>query len=388
MLVERSITGDSTVLVTRKTLAGRVRPLAERAVTRLQRSANTALHSCSLFPGRARRTLELADSDVINLHWTTAGFLSIEQIGKLRPPIVWTLHDMWTFSGAEHLAPDDANARWRLAYSPASRTESDSGVDLNRLTWLRKQRAWKQPFHLVAPSRWLASCAESSSLFGHMQTSVIPIPIDVNRYRPHGQQLAREILSLPPNCDLVLFGALGGVQDRNKGWDLLQPALEVTATRRPGTQAVVFGQKAPARAGRLGLPVHWMGPFHDDVSLALLYSAVDVVVVPSRQEALGQVGVEAQCCGTPVVAFDTTGLKDVIDHKVTGYLATPFDSIDLAAGIHWLLDDIANRERLSEASRKRATRLWSSDAVAQQYTTVYRSAIESQLQRAPEVRHQ
>jgi glycosyltransferase involved in cell wall biosynthesis len=99
-------------------------------------------------------------------------------------------------------------------------------------------------------------------------------------------------------------------------------------------------------------------------------------VVPSRQENLPQSGTEAQACGCPVVAFNTTGLRDVVEHGQTGYLAEAYSSDDLAKGIKWVLADRERYSRLSAQARQRAVRLWSHEVVAPQYLEVYGRAID------------
>jgi glycosyltransferase involved in cell wall biosynthesis len=124
-----------------------------------------------------------------------------------------------------------------------------------------------------------------------------------------------------------------------------------------------------------------MGFLHDDVALALLYGAADVMIVPSRQENLVQTGMEAQACGCPVVAFDSTGIRDVVQHLSTGYLAEPFHVEDLARGIAYILEDDIRRLDLGRAARERALSLWSPAVVVPQYLTVYQAAAEANLRR-------
>ena len=68
----------------------------------------------------------------------------------------------------------------------------------------------------------------------------------------------------------------------------------------------------------LGFPVHYLGKIDDENKLALLYSSADVMIVPSTEEVFGQTASESLACGTPVICFDTTGLKDLVDHQVNG----------------------------------------------------------------------
>jgi glycosyltransferase involved in cell wall biosynthesis len=114
---------------------------------------------------------------------------------------------------------------------------------------------------------------------------------------------------------------------------------------------VVFGQHAPRSPSSLGLPIHYTGHLHDDRSLRVLYSAADAMVVPSRQEAFGQTASEAHACGTPVVAFNTGGLADIVEHQSTGYLSKAFDTEDLAQGITWVLAQRAS----GQLRRRRAS---------------------------------
>lgn len=351
---------------------GMTRPYVGGLLMRLQKSHNPVLHSPAILPSGAVKNLNKSSVDVLHLHWINNEFLSIEDIGRLRKPLVWTLHDMWAFCGAEHYSSDDAKARWRTGYRADNRPEGHQGLDMDCWVSGRKRRSWLKPIHIVTPSRWLGRCVKGSALMRDWPVTVIPNPLDTSQYQPWPKKQARELLGLPLDAPLVLFGALGGGKDPRKGWDLLQPALTVLSSRMPGVEGVIFGESEPNNPPRLGLRLHWLGPLHDDVTLALVYSAADVMVVPSTQENLPQSGTEAHACGCPVVAFNATGLPDVVEHKVTGYLAKAFVRDDLANGIRWVLEDKVRYSGLSVAARDRALRLWSPDVVAAQYLALYK----------------
>jgi glycosyltransferase involved in cell wall biosynthesis len=355
-----------------------LRPALGDLAMRLQKSSNVNVHTGNWLPSTWSGKLNAADAEVVNLHWVGGETLSIEDIGRIRKPMVWTLHDMWPFCGAEHYTDDDELARWRSGYSKTNRPASDGGVDLDRLVWQRKCRAWKRPMHIVAPSRWLADCARESSLFHDWEVSVIPNVLDTGFYQPLNRAFSRQALGLPAGRQIILFGAAGGNRDPRKGNDLLLDALTQLASRLDpqNVLCVVFGQSSPQNPCKLAFNTRWMGHVQDDATLALLYNAADVMVVPSRQENLPQTATEPQACGCPVVAFDCTGLRDAVVHRETGYLARAFDTEDMADGLHWILGEANRREALGQSARARALRLWAPEVVVPQYLSIYRSLVE------------
>lgn len=354
------------------------------------RTGNPTRHSLALpATGLGAELLQRqrqGQTDLVHLHWLGDGTLSIEEVGRLPMPVVWTLHDQWAFCGAEHYTSPpmpgetaSSDERFSESYSPGSRPAHESGPDLNRRTWLRKRLAWRQRIHIVCPSRWMADCARRSTLMGDWPITVIPYPINLNVWAPCDQVQARALLGFPDDRPLVLFGAMGGSADPRKGADLLLAALQCLRSQVTGTpleqlQLVVFGQSRPAQPPDLGFPIHYSGHLHDELSLRLLYAAADVFVMPSCQDNLPNTGLEAHACGTPVVAFRTGGLVDIVDDHITGGLADPFDPMSLAAAMGWVLEDPQRLRQLGTAARQRAERLWDPVRVAGLYAEVYREA--------------
>jgi glycosyltransferase involved in cell wall biosynthesis len=280
---------------------GKIRSVVGGQLNKVLQTGNPILHSPAVLPSSWPNHLNNNDSSLIHLHWVNSEMLSIAGIGRLRKPVVWTLHDMWPFCGAEHYTEDN---RWKEGYTHSNRPAHESGFDLNRWTWQRKYKHWRCPMHIVTPSRWLAMCVQQSVIMRNWPVSVVPNAIDVDLWQPIEKALARKLLHLPIDVPLLLFGAIGGGKDPRKGFDLLQSALDHMRGQVPGLELVIFGQLAPEVPVELGFPIHYTGHLHDDISLRLVYSAADAMVVPSRQEAFGQTASESFACGTPVVAFD------------------------------------------------------------------------------------
>ena len=376
MWVNKASAGDWTVEEPATKVAkafAAARAHAVNPLVKTLKTANPIIHSPAILPSQWVKRINASEAEIVHLHWVQNEMLSIADIDRIKKPIVWTLHDMWAFCGAEHLAWDD---RWREGYRRDNRPAHESGFDLNRWTWQRKRKHWRKPIHIITPSQWLADCVRESALMRDWPVFVVPNPIDVERWKPFERSLARELLDLPVDVPLLLFGSHSENYAHHKGFDLLLNALEHIRNdpRAKGMELVVFGQCAPQSTPNLGFPIHYIGYLHDDPSLRALYSAADALVVPSRQEAFGQIASEAHACNTPVIAFQTGGLLDIVDHQRTGYLAKPFDTEDLANGIAWVM---AQREmgQLGVQARQRAVTWFDSRAVAKQYIDIYESIL-------------
>ena len=337
---------------------------------------NLIMHSFGQESAGIVNELNQCGADILNLHWI-AKLLSIDDIGRLIKPLVWTFHDMWAFCGGEHVVSDDAQARFRLGYSANNRPAGESGPDLNRSAWEAKRNAWaERNITVVTPGRWMAQCARESILFKDRPIHVIPNPLDMQQlWRPIPKQFARRALGLPLNKKLVLAGSAGGMPHL-KGEDLLEEAMAIASTSMTNDlELVIFGQYRPSNHAKWPYPVHWLGPVRDDHVLATLYSAADVMVVPSRQDNLPNTAVEAQACGTPVVAFNIGGLPDIVTHQESGWLAQAFDTNALAAGISWVLADENRLQQLSVRARDNALSKYSESVVTAQYLAVYETVM-------------
>ncbi|MFN4043840.1 glycosyltransferase [Limnobacter sp.] len=357
-------------------ILGVLRPGLDRLPLKLSKDTTQTPRSFAWMSALSAKQINSSEADIVHLHWTCAGLLSIEQIGKIEKPVVWTMHDMWAFCGTEHLAEYGPNARWRNGYGPTTRPATLRGMDVDQLAWTRKRKAWQKRMYITTPSTWLSNCVINSSLMSNWDVCTIPNTLDTDVYKCHEKQVARAVFNLPTDKKLILFGAFMGTALPYKGWDLLQETISALGKLKQTVELVVIGQNAPKHPINLGVSIHWMGHLFDDASLALLYSAVDVTVVPSRIESFSQMASEAMACGCPVVAFDTTGLKDVVVHMQTGYLANAFDTEDMARGITTLIEDEDLHNTVSMNSRLRAVDLWSMQSVAPQLELLYKNVLK------------
>ncbi|MCR4181039.1 glycosyltransferase [Providencia vermicola] len=382
MLVRKKISDHysiSSASTTFEKICDLLRSPIGHQINKLQRSHNVNFHSGDWLPSRWAKKINSSNIDIVHLHWVAGETMSIEDIGRIKKPIVWTLHDMWPFCGTEHVTNYDKNARWRIGYSSKNRNKLDHGLDLDKLAWLRKRKAWKkQLMHIIAPSSWMSECAKNSILFKDYPIYVIPNVLDTQIYKPLDRNTCRNILNLPVDKKIILFGAMGGGKDHNKGYDLLLNSLHILSSKIDTSNilCVIFGQNKPISPPILPFETIWLGHIHDDEKLTLLYNSATVMVVPSRQENLPQTATEAQSCGCPVVGFDTSGLKDTLVHLDSGYLSKAFDTTDMARGIEIFLNAQEDSEIIHKLSaRKYAVESWSPNLIIEKHNILYNSII-------------
>jgi len=344
---------------------------------RLYPERNRGIFSPQWLPDSLAAKVAKIQPDIINLHWVCGGYMQVESVPKFNKPLVWTLHDMWPFTGGCHYSEECDRYTKSCGSCPQLHSSKDS--DLSRWVWQRKAQAWKNlNLTLVTPSHWLAECAKSSSLLQEYPVNVIANGLDPEVYKPMNRLLLRESLNLPPNKQLVLFGAMQGTDDRWKGFPLLVPALQSLSKSgwQDKIELLVFGSSQPENPIDVGFKTHYLGRLEDE-SLAKVYAAADVMVVPSRYEAFGQTASEALACGTPVVAFDVTGLKDIVDRQQNGYLAKPYETEDLARGIAWVLEDPDRHQKLCRSARLKVEEKFTLQVQARAYKNLYEEILQA-----------
>lgn len=373
MLVRARESLDNHVFV-EKTLKTRLGPMMNGMPLKRYKHRSAGLFSTQWFPDTLVDRVSSLKPDILTLHWVCNGFVQIETLAKFNLPMVWVAHDMWPFTGGCHYA--QSCDLYTKSCGNCPQLNSQASRDLSRKVWQRKAKAWRDiDLTLVAPSHWFAELMRSSSLFQHRRIEVIPHGLDLEQYHPLDKSLAREAFNVSKDKILVLFGASSGVtNDPRKGFQFLQGALQQLSQTnwRDRIEVVIFGINQPQEPLDLGFPVHYLGRLRDEVSLVLAYSSADVMVVPSTHESFGQTATEALACGTPVVAFNATGLKDIVTHQQDGYLATPYEVDDLCQGLTWILEDPERYRRLCYQSRINAERAMPLSLQAERYQALYR----------------
>lgn len=341
------------------------------------KTSNSTYHSTGLEYTGASRSLNERNSDIVNLHWIN-GILSIKDISEIDKPIVWSLHDQWAFCGAEHYAGDNGSSspRYAAGYTKQNCPSDEQEYDLNRKVWHSKKKLWsKKSFNLVCASSWMKDCVRRSELMGSYPIHTIPYPIDTDVMVDRDQATCKKLLSIPHDRKCILI-VTTSIRDDRKGGMLLISALNRIWQQSFHNNSmlpalVLLGDKSNLSNLDIQFPYYQFGGVRDDISLSIFYSAADLLALPSTQDNMPLVGMEAHACGTPVVGFKIGGIPDIVSDFKTGRLAKPFDTHDYANCIQWCLEDAQRLKELGANSRMKCTNHWSPRVVAAQYSDLY-----------------
>lgn len=321
----------------------------------------------------------LLDADIIHIHWINHAFLKpehIQKLGRLNKPIVWTFHDSNAFTGGCHVRYSCNRFENECGNCPLLKVSGPD--DRSHQIWDSKNEAYRGlAFSVIAPSLWMRASAARSSLVGKRNIVNIPNTLDTSVFKPLSRIGAKARLGISPDKFLILSGFMPSKNDLHKGTPYLLEALEVLLQSIPieKIELLIFGNKNAKNLPQFPVKVTFLGTISADERLADCYSAADVFVTPSLEDNLPNTVMESLSCGTPVVAFTTGGIPDMVEHKQNGYLAEYKSSIELARGIEWVLNN-PEREGLNLNARESIMKNFSERVVASSHIKLYKQLLK------------
>lgn len=319
------------------------------------------------------RQIKMLNPRIVQMHWICDGFVKVEDLAKINKKIVWRLSDCWAFTGGCFYTTECE--KYKTSCYNCVRLQSGVNQDLSYSVWKRKEETYaKLDLTVVVPTMWMKEMAKDSALLRDREIVIIPNGIERDVYYPEDKVTARRALGIPLDKKIIVFGA-GSLTNPRKGADLLRDALnKFSPEEKNNLHLIAFGGfEMPAG---FGIPMTFKPFSIDSDRLRYIYSAGDVMIVPSREEAFGQTVTEAMACGLPVVTFLHTGPASAVEHMKSGYLANFANSGDLADGIKWVLADEERLLSLSEAAKRRIETTFDIKIVAGQYQRLYEQLLK------------
>ncbi len=317
-------------------------------------------------------------ADLLNFHNITGGYFNYLSIPKLTKtkPAVFTLHDMWAFTG--HCYHSFTCDRWLRGCGncPYPGTYPAIRADNTALEWKLKNFVYaRSRMVVVAPSTWLAGLARQSML-KRFPVHHIPNGIDTTAFQPRDKDHCRALLGLPKGKKRVLMTGADSLTNPVKGFDLLARALQhLPESLKAETIVITMGKRSDAIAGAFGVSTMNFGYVENDTFKSLLYSAADAFVLPTRADNLPLVLQESMACGTPVVSFNVGGIPDLVRPGITGYLAEPGNHLDFSTGVIQLLEDEKLRRQLGCNCREICLKEYTTELQAKRYVDLFRHMV-------------
>ena len=308
--------------------------------------------STSLFRTNLNKKINSLDFDVVHIHWFGHEFISISDILKIQANVVMTLHDAWLIQGLAHLP----NSNMIRDFS--RNTTEEFQIRRRLITYLddkvcrNKSFLLKKNITYVSPSLWLSKIFKQSDFGFNNRIQTIANVVDSTFLKQPVENLLVTRDSF--HGYNILFSSFNATQDYNKGFDLFLESLK--HLQDLNFKIIILGDEFPVQLSYLETNIELL-PLTSDLNLIReTFMSASVCVMPSRIENASQVTIESQLMGTPVVAFKTSGMIELIDHKVNGYLANSFDTFDFAEGIRWVFKNQNNpdfHKRIIELARSR-----------------------------------
>jgi glycosyltransferase involved in cell wall biosynthesis len=318
---------------------------------------------------------QLPVPDVLNLHWV-ANFIDYRALFRELPrglPMVWTLHDMNSFTGGCHY--DEACGKFHRCCGECPQLGSSNPGDLSSQVWLRKREAFSshggRNVRLVTPSRWLADEAAKSSLLSGRTLTVIPYGVDTECFQPRDRELARQKYGIPMEAKTILFVA-DSTGEKRKGLRILLKAIAGLESSEEYF-SVVIGHEVDDQI--LSKRCKVIDFLDDETALSFVYSAADVFVIPSLQDNLPNTAIEALACGIPTIGSSVGGIPELVRDGQTGILVSPMDAVALREAITALLKDRERLASMAKESRRVALREYGLGLQAQRYADVYQQGL-------------
>ena len=309
-------------------------------------------------------------SDLIHLHWTP-GVLSLETIGSLAQSsrgCIWTLHDMWPFTGGCHHAGDCRGFTSGCKNCPQVRNIFNGRTERN-YTKKRETLRGEPSVRVVSPSRWLADLAEQSEIFSHLKVDVIPNPIDCEVFSPGDQKSAREVFGISKEAFVVGCSA-ANLNDPMKNMKAIVDGVVELKRQYPNNEIQILAVGEGELKSK-NIKVQTTGLINTSSRMVSAYRAMNVFVSMSLAENFPMTLVEAASVGVPIVCSATGGMPEIVVDGVTGSVLK--SSMQISNAIAQLLLDSNVQVAMSTEARSFALNRFELGRIVKKYSEVYGS---------------
>ena len=332
------------------------------------------------FPFSRKTILKISKEtkpDIISLHNSHGGYFEISLLKKLSKiaPIVWTLHDMWCFTGHCTHAYDCQKWQKGCGDCPALEQYPKIGRDTTTFLWKQKEKIYKTAnITIVTPSKWLAEEAKKNSLFKINKITHINNGINQEIFKPKNKKFCQYVLDIPKDTKVLMIGT----DSIAKGKDIFFEVLKQINRQINGRMHILLVGSGGIDSLKKfsNFIVHYIGQFSSEIFMSICFNASDLFLLPTRADTLPNVLIESISCGTPCVTFDIGGCGEIIKNDISGALVKPFDIKEFSNKILGLLNDDILLNKLSINARNYAIENYNLKKMSENYYKLFKELIK------------
>jgi glycosyltransferase involved in cell wall biosynthesis len=297
--------------------------------------------------------------DIIHIHWLGEGFINLNSLKKVSKPIVWTMRDMWAFSGGSHYTMDFQTYEKKF---------------ISKYIQRRKLKYYETKIQFVAVSNWLKKFAKKSYALRNKDIIKIDNNVDTKKLLNFKKDSAKKFLNIKTDKQIILYGAQNP-QSKRKGWHLFIKSLK--KLKKENYLILIFGNFwSQSSLDNIGIEYKSFGFISDFKKLSAIYSSADIFVASSIQDAWPKTFAESMYCKTPVVCFANTSISEIVDHKINGYIVNKFNSNELFKGIQWLLDRVRSNNDLGKNAKQKILN-YQPKIITKKYLELYKKLLSA-----------
>jgi len=327
------------------------------------------LISLNLLPSNWSNKINKTNYDLVNFHWIGNEMISLNDIGKIKKKIVFTLHDCWAFQSIEHYPTQNINK-----YLIKNKNNNLNFIE--NIIFSKKLEIFKNA-NVITPSNWMANLARNSKIFKNSKIEVIPNPLNTKVFKPLNKKKCKKFFNLTKK-KIILFGGASPLDNPAKNFKCVINIVNNLnkLSKFKDCQLVIYGAYDKEILNKIKFNYKHVGFISNEKKLAKLYNCADIFLQPSKIDNLPQTAIEAIACGIPIVSFNIGGMKDIIDTKKNGYLINPFNEKEYLKKVIKILNSDNQKKRNNKKYfYSKAIRLWSAKAVALKYKDFYKKVI-------------
>jgi glycosyltransferase involved in cell wall biosynthesis len=311
--------------------------------------------------------------DIVHVHWIGSGFLALDELSRFEMPLVWTLHDLWAFTGGCHY-PDKC-VGYVSGCGACPQLASTKKHDLSRRNFQAKRMHLHSVAAFITPSTWLAELVKTSGGNCADRLHVIPNGFDGKVFFPRDREMARRSLELPTDA-LILVAGAQDLREPRKGLHFFREAMVgIAAAMHQRCVVILFGARGNDSAHYWPCETRWLGTLAAGEETALVYCAADALLMSSVQDNLPSMPIEALGCGCPTIAFNVGGMREIIESGQTGMLADDVDSAGLSAAVIAWFKQMPERSEVLANCSARFEKLFASRLHAERLNAVYEQVL-------------